>query len=193
MERLSLTSKQSATYSFVLAHIASTGHPPTVRELAANERVTRPTAYERIKAVCEKGYLAMVGKRKSRNLVVIEPIAAHYAKGIDLNVIPTIPDDASLRPASTSDATPYASAANDSLLCPLCDKGGTRVINSRYVTSYDGVSRRRECQNCGHRWTTIEICADRIEEMRHNDDATELAELRQCIKTMFVSAWKHNV
>lgn len=39
--------------------------------------------------------------------------------------------------------------------CPICNDGGTRVIDSRMWRTKDGVRRRRECPN-GHRFTTSE-------------------------------------
>lgn len=37
--------------------------------------------------------------------------------------------------------------------CPTCQHPDSRVIDSR------GDRRRRECLNCRHRWTTIELMA----------------------------------
>lgn len=44
--------------------------------------------------------------------------------------------------------------------CPACQSPDLRVINSR--DSEDGVRRRRECERCGHRFTTYE----RVEPLR---------------------------
>ena len=38
--------------------------------------------------------------------------------------------------------------------CPACQHEDSRVIDSRATT--DHVRRRRECQDCGHRFTTYE-------------------------------------
>lgn len=40
--------------------------------------------------------------------------------------------------------------------CPRCGKEEDRVIDSRAVRDGKGVRRRRECSDCGHRFTTYE-------------------------------------
>lgn len=45
--------------------------------------------------------------------------------------------------------------------CPSCGSMGTRVIDSRLTKDGGAIRRRRECENCGRRFTTYE----RIEEV----------------------------
>ncbi|MCB1693062.1 MAG: transcriptional regulator NrdR [Pseudomonadales bacterium] len=40
--------------------------------------------------------------------------------------------------------------------CPFCGHSETKVIDSRLVADGDQVRRRRECQECGERFTTFE-------------------------------------
>lgn len=40
--------------------------------------------------------------------------------------------------------------------CPTCQCTNTRVIDSRPVDEYSSIRRRRECEECGHRFTTFE-------------------------------------
>ena len=40
--------------------------------------------------------------------------------------------------------------------CPFCSYQDTKVIDSRLVAEGDQVRRRRECQECGERFTTFE-------------------------------------
>ena len=40
--------------------------------------------------------------------------------------------------------------------CPFCSDQETKVIDSRLVAEGDQVRRRRECLNCGERFTTFE-------------------------------------
>lgn len=40
--------------------------------------------------------------------------------------------------------------------CPKCEHEDTRVIESRDVASGESVRRRRQCEKCGHRYTTYE-------------------------------------
>ncbi|GAA0333367.1 transcriptional regulator NrdR [Bacillus carboniphilus] len=44
--------------------------------------------------------------------------------------------------------------------CPSCLSHGTRVLDSRPVDDSRSTRRRRECESCGHRFTTFE----RVEE-----------------------------
>ena len=47
--------------------------------------------------------------------------------------------------------------------CPNCG-GETHVVDSR--SDYDFVKRRRECNDCKHRFNTVEIDADYYEKLR---------------------------
>lgn len=40
--------------------------------------------------------------------------------------------------------------------CPHCQKTDSRVIESRDVATGESTRRRRECESCGHRFTTYE-------------------------------------
>jgi transcriptional repressor NrdR len=42
------------------------------------------------------------------------------------------------------------------LKCPNCQIDDSKVIESRDVASGDSIRRRRECEKCGHRFTTYE-------------------------------------
>lgn len=42
------------------------------------------------------------------------------------------------------------------MLCPSCGAHETRVVDSRPVESGNAIRRRRECEACGHRFTTYE-------------------------------------
>jgi len=45
--------------------------------------------------------------------------------------------------------------------CPFCEYPDTKVIDSRHTEEGHAIRRRRECDNCGKRFTTYE----KIEEM----------------------------
>ena len=51
----------------------------------------------------------------------------------------------------------FDSAQMNGTRCPECDFITSRVIDTRYTEKYRTTRRRRECMNCGCRWTTIEI------------------------------------
>ena len=40
--------------------------------------------------------------------------------------------------------------------CPSCQHNGTRVLDSRPIDEGRATRRRRECENCGYRFTTFE-------------------------------------
>ncbi|EIJ79221.1 transcriptional regulator NrdR [Bacillus methanolicus PB1] len=40
--------------------------------------------------------------------------------------------------------------------CPSCQNSSTRVLDSRPVDEGRSIRRRRECENCGYRFTTFE-------------------------------------
>ncbi|MFH1218286.1 MAG: transcriptional regulator NrdR [Candidatus Peregrinibacteria bacterium] len=42
------------------------------------------------------------------------------------------------------------------MICPKCEHNGTRVLDSRETDGQRAVRRRRECEKCGHRFTTFE-------------------------------------
>lgn len=41
--------------------------------------------------------------------------------------------------------------------CPVCNFGDSRVLDSRPVEDSNSIRRRRECPNCGKRFTTYEV------------------------------------
>ncbi len=42
------------------------------------------------------------------------------------------------------------------MICPKCRKNSTRVLDSRDTNENQAVRRRRECEECGFRFTTFE-------------------------------------
>mgnify|MGYP000462903121 CR=1 FL=1 len=42
------------------------------------------------------------------------------------------------------------------MICPKCKSNGTRVLDSRETDGNRAVRRRRECEDCKHRFTTFE-------------------------------------
>lgn len=41
--------------------------------------------------------------------------------------------------------------------CPVCNHADTKVVDSRLSTDGDAIRRRRECEKCGHRFSTNEV------------------------------------
>lgn len=54
------------------------------------------------------------------------------------------------------------------MICPLCDKR-SRVVESRPAEEGAAVRRRRECESCGHRFTTFERSAPSLAIVRKRD------------------------
>lgn len=66
-----------------------------------------------------------------------------------------------------------------------CGKTGGYVTDSRETGAMNGtIRRRRECQHCGHRWTTFELPADRIEHFR--DIEARMVKINDAIATIAV-------
>jgi len=81
------------------------------------------------------------------------------------------------------------------MICPKCGSRNDRVINSR--TSHDAVRRRRVCNGCNDRFSTIEISCDSFKHFKgiHTDDlvkhlqnvidnCAELVELEEMARDM---------
>jgi transcriptional repressor NrdR len=43
------------------------------------------------------------------------------------------------------------------MLCPFCSHTDSKVVNSRQSPKGESIRRRRECLQCGHRFTTFEV------------------------------------
>lgn len=69
--------------------------------------------------------------------------------------------------------------------CPFCGADDTRVINSRPSSAGDSIRRRRECQDCSRRFTTVEY-VEKVDMMVVKRNGTrepfELAKVRTGIE-----------
>jgi transcriptional repressor NrdR len=54
------------------------------------------------------------------------------------------------------------------VLCPFCEAGETKVIDSRENGPSYSVRRRRECTSCGKRFTTYERCDMELTIIKRN-------------------------
>src|SRR5262245_44116733 len=57
--------------------------------------------------------------------------------------------------------------------CPYCAFDSTRVVDSRLSEPGDGVRRRRECADCGKRFTTWERAEGMCLSVRKRDGLSE--------------------
>ncbi len=55
--------------------------------------------------------------------------------------------------------------------CPKCSKSDSKVVDSRVVRDDTAIRRRRECTDCGYRFTTYEYI-EKIELMVEKHDGT---------------------
>ena len=75
--------------------------------------------------------------------------------------------------------------------CPKCE-GKTKVLESRLnPTKRIGVRRRRGCQSCGYRFTTVEILMEKDEDFLSTLSPDAIAdELRSTLITTLDSAYR---
>ncbi len=66
--------------------------------------------------------------------------------------------------------------------CPLCLTDDTRVIDSRPVDSGTAIRRRRECAECGHRFTTYERIALLVRKRDGRSEAFDPRKVRRGIE-----------
>ena len=57
--------------------------------------------------------------------------------------------------------------------CPFCEYEDTRVIDSRLVAKGAEVRRRRECSQCGNRFTSYETASLALPKVRKRDGRSE--------------------
>lgn len=73
------------------------------------------------------------------------------------------------------------------MLCPACDATETRVIDSRPVEAGRAIRRRRECEACGHRFTSYERLEPRLVVVKRSGltEAFSTAKLASGISAAF--------
>ena len=57
--------------------------------------------------------------------------------------------------------------------CPFCNFADTKVVDSRLSGNDSQVRRRRECLNCGSRWSTIESAELNLPRVIKKDNSRE--------------------
>ena len=70
--------------------------------------------------------------------------------------------------------------------CPFCGTDDTKVIDSRLVSDGEAVRRRRECRDCGERWTTFEtaeLLMPRIVKRDGSREPFDESKLRRGLQT----------
>ncbi len=63
--------------------------------------------------------------------------------------------------------------------CPFCQHGDTRVIDSRVSDDGATIRRRRECEACGERFSTLETIELKLPAIIKSDGRRELFDARK--------------
>jgi transcriptional repressor NrdR len=75
--------------------------------------------------------------------------------------------------------------------CPACQHDDTRVVDSR--ESGDGIRRRRSCQRCNHRFSTVERPEIRLPWVVKKDGRREVFERDKVAKGMALACRKRPI
>jgi transcriptional repressor NrdR len=77
--------------------------------------------------------------------------------------------------------------------CPVCHEDNDRVVDSR--ASHDGfaIRRRRECANCGHRYTTYERIESALVKLIKKDGARQPFDRSKIKSGLELACWKRPV
>jgi transcriptional repressor NrdR len=78
--------------------------------------------------------------------------------------------------------------------CPRCTCQDDKVVDSRAVKEGAGVRRRRECLNCGHRFTTYEeIIQAELKVVKRKDNRREDFDREKLRRGVEMACWKRDI
>jgi transcriptional repressor NrdR len=77
--------------------------------------------------------------------------------------------------------------------CPFCSFDSTRVVDSRLTEPGDAIRRRRECTDCGNRFTTYERAAELPVTVVKRDGRTERFDRQKLLRGLVRAANKRPV
>lgn len=77
--------------------------------------------------------------------------------------------------------------------CPYCKSNNDKVLESREIREGDGVRRRRECAECGRRFTTYEEVEDMRPLVVKKDQRREPFDRAKLLKGMITACEKRPV
>ena len=77
--------------------------------------------------------------------------------------------------------------------CPFCSFDSTRVVDSRLTEPGDAIRRRRECTDCGNRFTTYERAAELPITVVKRDGRTERFDRQKLLRGLVRAANKRPV
>ncbi len=77
--------------------------------------------------------------------------------------------------------------------CPYCGQTKNRVVDSRTSREGRAVRRRRECRECGQRFTTYEVIEERALSVKKRDGSYEPYDRNKLIRGIQVACTKRPV
>ena len=77
--------------------------------------------------------------------------------------------------------------------CPRCACQDDKVVDSRATKEGAGVRRRRECLNCGHRFTTYEEIIQAELKVLKRDNTHEDFDREKLRRGIEKACWKRNI
>ena len=79
------------------------------------------------------------------------------------------------------------------MFCPACGFEDTKVVDSRLVEEGHPVRRRRECLDCGHRFTTYERLNEKPLIVIKRDGSSEAFDSNKLLRGLLTATAKRNV
>ncbi len=77
--------------------------------------------------------------------------------------------------------------------CPKCSKSENKVVDSRIVRDDTAIRRRRECTECGHRFTTYEYIEKAEVLVEKNNGTTEEYDRQKIKKGISLACMKRHI
>jgi len=77
--------------------------------------------------------------------------------------------------------------------CPFCDSSETKVVDSRSAQKNNAIRRRRECLDCGHRFTTYEYVVEYPLTIIKNDGRREEYDRQKLLNSLKIACNKRAV
>ena len=77
--------------------------------------------------------------------------------------------------------------------CPACGYHESKVIDSRPSDDAASIRRRRECLNCGHRFTTYERLMDNPLVVIKNDGSSEAYDRNKLMRGLLIACAKRKI
>lgn len=77
--------------------------------------------------------------------------------------------------------------------CPFCNSNETKVVDSRTAQKESTIRRRRECIDCGHRFTTYEYVVEYPLQIIKNDGRREEYDRSKLTKSVKIACNKRPI